>query len=35
LALAKLLEGVRLDRVQRPPEPEFSEDPMPSWLEDD
>jgi hypothetical protein len=35
LALARLLEQVCLDRVQRPPEPEFNDDPLPSWLLDD
>jgi hypothetical protein len=24
-----------IDRVQRPPEPEFSDDPLPSWLAGD
>jgi hypothetical protein len=35
LALAKLLDQVCLDRVQRPPEPEFNDDPLPSWLRPD
>jgi hypothetical protein len=35
LALARLLEQVCLDRVQRPPEPEFNDDPLPSWLRPD
>ena len=32
LALAKLLDQACLERVQRPPEPEFNDDPLPAWL---
>jgi hypothetical protein len=34
IALARLLEQVSLDRVQRPPEPDFNDDPVPAWLAD-
>ena len=35
LALAKLLDQACLERVQRPPEPEFNDDPLPAWLRPD
>ena len=35
LALARLLEHVCIEVVQRPPDPEFNDDPLPAWLRPD
>ena len=35
LALAKLLDQVRLDRIQRSPEEGFNDNPLPAWLRPD